>query len=238
MNTLISAIVLATTHLFAGKLRFLKHTPRSRGFSFGSGVSVAYVFIHILPELSQAQMKLQSSLNMVWSFLEHHVYIVALLGLTVFYGLERFAKTLIHRNEIIGHTRDIFWLHIAAFGIYNILIGYLIGQEEKSDIRDLLLFCLAMALHFVVNDHGLRQHHKRIYDRIGRWVLSIAIILGWFLGSVTEINQGIVAVLFAFLAGGIVLNVLKEELPGERESCFWSFACGTLIYTVLLLAVQ
>ena len=131
-----------------------------------------------------------------------------------------------------------FWLHIAGFAIYNILIGYLIGQREKSDIRDLLLFSLAMALHFVVNHHGLRQDHKIIYDKIGRWVLSIAIIVGWFLGSVTEINQAIVAVLFAFLAGGIVLNVLKEELPEERESCFWSFACGTLSYTILLLAME
>lgn len=129
MNTLISAIVLATTHLFAGKLRFLKYTPRSRGFSFGSGVSVAYVFIHILPELSQAQVKLQSSLNMVWSFLEHHVYIVALLGLTVFYGLERLAKTSLAESETTGKPTDFFFLHIAAFAIYNVLIGYLLVQR-------------------------------------------------------------------------------------------------------------
>ncbi|NJL21613.1 MAG: hypothetical protein HC895_13625, partial [Leptolyngbyaceae cyanobacterium SM1_3_5] len=45
------------------------------------------------------------------------------------------------------------------------------------------------------------------------------------------------AVLFAFLAGGIVLNVLKEELPEDRESHFWSFAIGAIGYAVLLLGL-
>lgn len=43
------------------------------------------------------------------------------------------------------------------------------------------------------------------------------------------------AVLIAFLAGGVVLNVLKEELPEERESRFWAFAIGTALYAALLL---
>jgi hypothetical protein len=42
-------------------------------------------------------------------------------------------------------------------------------------------------------------------------------------------------VLFAFLAGGIVLNVIKEELPEERESRFPAFVVGTGGYAVLLL---
>ena len=43
--------------------------------------------------------------------------------------------------------------------------------------------------------------------------------------------------LFAFLAGGIVLNVLKEELPRERKSRFWAFALGTVAYAALLLTL-
>ncbi|WP_290883701.1 hypothetical protein [Fischerella sp.] len=76
-----------------------------------------------------------------------------------------------------------------------------------------------------------------VYDRIGRWILAAAIIIGWVLGSSTEIDQAAIAVLFAFLAGGVVLNVLKEELPEERESRFWAFVLGAAIYTALLLAL-
>jgi hypothetical protein len=44
------------------------------------------------------------------------------------------------------------------------------------------------------------------------------------------------AVLFAFLAGGGTLNVIKEELPSEQESLFWAFVLGAALYTALLLA--
>ncbi|MBD0264876.1 MAG: hypothetical protein ICV78_19765 [Tolypothrix sp. Co-bin9] len=235
------AIGLAIIHIFSGKLHFLKTTQRRYWLSFGSGVSVAYVFVHILPELSKAQVTLQSTLDIGLAFLEHHVYLVALLGLAVFYGLDRFAKKSRQRSQKMGKgdvtSLDVFWIHIASFAVYNALIGYLLVHREESGIKSLLFFSFAMALHFVVNDDGLREHHKEIYDRIGRWLLAAAIILGWVIGSGTEIHQAAVAVLFAFLAGGIVLNVLKEELPEEQESRFWAFALGAIGYAILLLAV-
>ncbi len=46
------ALSLAAIHVFAGKLRFLDVTPRSRWLSAASGISVAYVFVHVLPELN------------------------------------------------------------------------------------------------------------------------------------------------------------------------------------------
>lgn len=51
----IFAVTLALIHLYSGKLRFLNTMPRSRWLSMASGVSVAYVFIHILPDLSEQQ---------------------------------------------------------------------------------------------------------------------------------------------------------------------------------------
>jgi hypothetical protein len=51
----------------------------------------------------------------------------------------------------------------------------------------------------------------------------------------TNINEAATSVLFALLAGGIVLNVLKEELPEERQSRFSAFALGAAGYTILLL---
>ena len=49
------AVAFALIHLFIGKLTFLNALPRSRWLSFAGGVAVAYVFLHILPELSGHQ---------------------------------------------------------------------------------------------------------------------------------------------------------------------------------------
>jgi hypothetical protein len=239
--SVVLAVGLALVHLFSGKLRLLEEIPRSRWLSIGSGVSVAYVFVHILPELSTAQETIQGVVGGGLAFLEHHVYLVALIGVAVFYGLERAANLSRERNQKAGRgdvtEAGVFWLHICSFAIYNALIGYLLLHREESGIQNLLFFFFAMALHFVVNDHGLREDHKESYDRIGRWILAAAIIVGWVIGQGTEIHEAAIAVLFAFLAGGVILNVLKEELPDERQSKFWAFALGAAIYAALLVSV-
>lgn len=56
-------------------------------------------------------------------------------------------------------------------------------------------------------------------------------------GAATRIHELLVAAIFAFIAGGVILNVLKEELPEERDSRFSAFAAGTFGYAVLLLAI-
>src|SRR5829696_9068335 len=54
------------------------------------------------------------------------------------------------------------------------------------------------------HDHGLREHHKDAYLRKGRWVLAAAVVLGWVVGLLTEIPEVAIAVLTAFLAGGVI----------------------------------
>ncbi|GET41554.1 hypothetical protein MiSe_63660 [Microseira wollei NIES-4236] len=134
------AIGLALTHLFSGKLRFAP-IPRSRWLSAAGGVSVAYVFVHILPELNQHQAVLEQVESGVISYLEHQVYLIALLGLTVFYGLERMAKLSRQRGKGDITSPGVFWLHIASFSIYNALIGYLLLHRNRA-----LLVCCCFLL--------------------------------------------------------------------------------------------
>ncbi len=94
-----------------------------------------------------------------------------------------------------------------------------------------------MALHFVVNDYGLREDHKEADARVGRWLITAAVFLGWVVGLATEIPEATLTILTAFLARGVILNVLKEELPEERQSRFWAFALGAGAYATLLLTL-
>jgi hypothetical protein len=96
-----------------------------------------------------------------------------------------------------------------------------------------LLF--AMGLHFLTNDFGLRQDHRGSYDNRGRWFLAAATLLGWAVGALTTLPALATGFLFAFLAGGVVLNVLKEELPEDRQSRFMPFALGAGGYAALLI---
>ena len=232
---------LVFLHLFAGKLRWLDLMPRYRWFSLGAGISIAYIFLDILPELNKAQEEIEHSGSPIVEDLENHVYILALIGLAAFYGLELLAQRSRQFNrktkESDCTSLGVFWVHIGSFAIYNALIGDLLSDAEERGLVSALLLFVALAGHFIVNDYSLREHHKHDYDRRGRWVLAGAIILGWVLGNSIHLDEVAIATIWAFVAGGIILNVLKEEIPENRESCFWSFLVGAGVYSVLLLAV-
>ncbi len=234
----LAAALLALIHIYAGSLKFLKSTPRSNWLSFGGGVSVAYIFVHVLPDLGAAQADFQAQ-TQVLNSIEHHIYVLSLVGMLAFYGLERAAKISreqsVQEGEGDATQPGVFWLHMASFSLYNALIGYLLMHREEPGLWSLCLYAFAMALHFMVNDYSLCEDHKHSYRHKGRWILSAAVICGWVVGTQIEIHEVATAVLFAFLAGGIILNVLKEELPRARESRFWTFALGAFGYSGLLL---
>ena len=237
LYTAIAALLLALTHLFAERLKF-SALPRSKWLSFAGGVSVAYIFIHILPELEEHQQVLREAIG---ELLKHHSYLIALLGLAIFYGLERAAKLSQKSqredeiNDDIEVSKSIYHLHIGSFALYNALIGYLLVHRDDDGWLALFYFFLAMAFHFLVNDYGLVEHYRNLYRRQGRWIVSGAIIGGYSIGMLTEIPEYWISVLFAFVAGSTILNVLKEELPEERKSNFWAFVLGIGLYTALLL---
>ncbi len=246
----VAVALLVVVHVVTPFLRFLEGSPRSMWLSIAGGVSVAYVFVHLLPELAAGEEQVGRAVRDT-AFAEHHVYLIALLGLATFYGLDRMAKTSRSQRQgapvrggreaesaaQAGTSPAVFWIHIGSFAVYNALIGYLLLHREVMTLGALAFFTFAMALHFVVTDYGLNEDHKAPYRRIGRWVLVAAVAAGFLVGTASEISKAAIAVLTAFLAGGVILNVLKEEVPSERQSRFWAFAAGMAGYAALLLTL-
>lgn len=243
MTSLAYALGLALVHLGAARLRFLGGTPRSRWLSLAGGASVAYIFVHLLPEIAETQRHLSEALPS-W---ERAAWLLALAGLALFYGLERRVQrradpdgtTVADADETASEAplpAADFWLHIGSFALYNGVVGYLLRAGEFDGAAALATFFAAMALHFLVNDFGLQRHHRRLYEARARWLLAAAVLAGWALPSFVHLPEAALGGLLALLGGAVILNVLKEEVPAERESRFWAFALGAAAYAALLLA--
>ncbi len=236
--SLLAALVLAAVHFLTGRLQVLDDLRRRRWLSAAGGVSVAYVFIHLLPLLAAGQDVMSNAEFDMLDYLEHHAYLLALAGLMCFYGLECMIQR--HRNRLPDQAEShagLFWLHIASFAGYNALIGYILVHRESPAALELVWFTVAMGLHLLVNDFALQSAHNRLYRRCGRWVLAAAVLVGWALGTATEVSELAVAALAAFVAGGIILNVLKEELPEENNGHVGAFIGGAAAYAIVLLVV-
>ncbi len=235
------AVAMAYIHTLGGRLQFLHVVPRCTWLSIAGGVSVAYVFVYILPRLARSQELVNLAGILKMRYMESHIYVLALIGLTAFYGLERAAKSARNRNRQAGQGdhagQTVFWLHMSSFAIYNFLIGYLLVHREAPGMFGLALFFVAMSMHLLVNDFALWTDHKDAYRDRGRWILASAVLAGWTVGIITGIHELVLAGLFSFLSGGVLLNVMREELPEDRDSRFWAFALGAGVYTIVILTL-
>lgn len=195
--------------------------------SAAAGASVAYIFLHLLPQLAGAHAAQGMDSEVVF-------FALALAGLVTFYGLEH----ALRRHDEGRADAGVFHLHVAAFAIYSLTIGYLMMQREAEGTLPLLLYAGAMALHFLASDSSLRVGHRAAQAARARHVLAGAVLLGGALGAAFKAPPLLVDALFALVAGGIVLNVLKEELPDQAGSHFGGFALGAGLYGALLLALE
>jgi hypothetical protein len=145
------------------------------------------------------------------AFADHHVYLIALSGLATFYGLDRMAKT--SRSEREGApVRD----------------GRAAEEQGASTDREIFW------IHIGCSRPTTPLSGTCSY---GRWVLVVAVLVGFGVGLATELSKAALAVLTGFLAEGVILNVLKEEVPSERRSRFWAFAIGMAGCASLLLTL-
>ncbi len=243
LASLVTVLALAIVHVCAGTTSALRHRWQPRALSAASGISVAYIFLDLMPALADGQDLIDRS--GLLADLEQHVYIMAVVGLTVAFWVETASRNSRRRRRDAGESDQTgnatFALSIVSFCILNATIGYAVASPGAEVVEPLWIFAVAMGLHFLINDHSLAEHHGARYQRIGRWLLCGGLLTGWIIGTVPslEIPPAALALVFAYIAGGMIMNILRHELPDtDRSADVAAFAVGAAIYGVIILSLS
>lgn len=225
--SLMGVLALAVLHMAAGHLH-RGAAVRPLWLTVASGMAVAYVFVHLLPELARSQTEwVEARQDRVLDWLDSQIYLAALSGVILSLALDRASRT---------RRGSGFWLQLTSYAIYNALIG---GFALRiTGVVPMILAVLAIGAHFVLNDHHLYARYREAYERTGRWVLAASIVIGWLVAAVWTEPVVVVAAVLGLVSGGIVANVLKEELPETNTGRFSPWVAGALSYAVLLLALK
>lgn len=231
----LGAVLFCAAFLIGDRIRPLQlivRDPRSIA-SFGAGISTAYVFVHLMPELAEAREAFASSASRTLRYEGIVIYVVALVGFLAFYGLQHFRKRV--QEESASGAEGAFRLDIAGWAGYVLIAAYLLSHSLTDTAASTIAYAVAIAFHLVAADHTLRLEHGVAYADKGRFVLTGAALVGWLLGVLVTLPLTVTTAAVAFVSGAVIMNAALMELPAEREGRFVAFAIGSAVYALILI---
>jgi hypothetical protein len=220
---LLIVALLTVAHLASPWVRdrLRAHTPAL--VSFGGGVAIAYVFVHLIPDLEAGH-----------EYIGDRIHVLALAGFLLFYTIElQIARRMTSDGETRGGGE--FWLVIAISWVYTWLIIVALPAAITTGFLFALLGGLAIGLHVLYKGYVLHLHHREAFASRGRYVLAFAPLAGWLTHVLLQPSEVVFDVVLALLAGFLMQSVFREELPSLSTARLRWFVAGAVIFLLLVL---
>lgn len=233
VSSIITGIAYLIVQLFSNKLIASSRLGHNRWMSFSGGIAVSYVFVYVLPSLHYYQQQyVENETNLA---METELYFIGLIGVLIFFAVHKAAV----RAEKTHRTGEgsFFWIQIGFFAIYNMLIAFIVFGTDVKGV-EAVFYGIAVGFHYMALSHDLWREDKERYERTGRYILAGGIIAGWLAGMLISFSSFVLAVIFAFISGAMIFNVLKKELPPEEDAHLPAFLTGALLHTAVTLTLK
>jgi len=231
---IICLVAIGSCHWVAGLISKQSEAVQNRWASVGGGAGLAYIFIHLLPELTTGGSTISDAIGMEHflpnAMTESLLFLITMLGVFIPYVLGVIGKRNSNSNK---------WNSSASLGIFalvNYLYAYSLPSLLTTGLTYGVLFTVAIAAHVLLADRTLAKDHPLVFRRRFRWVGTVAVIIGGFHAAAFHpISDLTLAVATAFVGGSLLLSVFQEELPDAKHSRLGWFSLGLCVMSALLL---
>lgn len=156
---LVITLALMVSHYLSPLISKIPGAGERRITSFAGGFAVAYVFLHMLPELVEGNAAIGEALKEVvplTPLLDLGIFLLALFGFTVYYGLELLAQKSAQQGG--QATMRVYHLHLFMYCLYNFMITYTMPLRVQTGVFYAVIFTVAMGLHFILSDRNFNRH--------------------------------------------------------------------------------
>lgn len=230
--------MLITVHLLAGHFHQVVGPGRSPVHSFLAGITTAYLFLKLLPELGAPGAIVGDDPS------EGHrrlAFAIALLGFITFYAAEIWAHRTSGTKPRVREERRVYQLMLVTLTLFNAGLAFLLPHQIATHGPWLTgTYVFAIGVHLLVLDHAIAEVHGGRYGIRERAIHSGGLVAGFVLAITLGANAWDIATqpLTAFLAGAIALQVFREEIPAYNNGHPIAFALGATILGLLLLMAE
>jgi zinc transporter ZupT len=197
---------------------FSKASPNKMKFiSFSAGVSVAYIFLVLLPEIYSGAI----TINRL-------IFLSILFGFAIFHIIEKYI-----RQNFTGPAlrKEHKLIHSATSFIYFFMVGFLLVKVTGTNILNGTLLFIPIMLHIIIDSLPRRATKKRHL----RALHASSAFLGAVSATFIEIGNAGNVVLLGAVGGALLYTVVRESLPKERKGKPMYFITGLLLFTVVIL---
>lgn len=234
-------LFLLFVHWIVPRLRRMNSFNDAILNSIGSGLSLGFVFLHMIPSfvnnipaLKQLAYSnfLQEENNLLFV-----IFLFVIAGFCVWYWLEKLADDRTKKGEESGFF--IYSCHIGMMTFTSFSITCLMHPMGGESLFGLLLFTLVMAFHFVLEDHCLSHHFPSRFKHSGRYIIMVGALVGWLfsLYDSQQIQTLFTTFINAFLAGTLILATAKTEFSLLKGKSHFPTFLASLIVKALIVFI-
>lgn len=219
IDIVVIALVVVFVHLASPQLARL---IRNKGnyASFSGGLAVAYVFLHLLPELDEGH-----------EFLGERIYFVALLGFTFLYGFEFWLR----RRSRVEVQKAHYALQMGIAMVYSALLVFTLGTQLPATLALTVVFVIAIGMDLLSDDIDFLEDFDDRFRKQGRFLVAAAGAAGFALSLVRRPHEVYIDLLTAVLAGFMLYSVFRDEVPTASKAHFPMFLTGLGTFLVIHL---
>jgi hypothetical protein len=199
---------------------FSKASPNKIKFiSFSAGVSVAYLFLSLLPEIYSGAININRML-----------FLSVLFGFGFFHIIEKYIRQNFHGNKL---RKEHHMVHSVISFVYFFAVGFILVKVTESSVVSGVLLFIPVLLHIIIDSLPRRvtkKHHIKIFGASSAFLGAIA---------ATFINPGVMVnlSLLGVVGGALLYTVIRESLPREREGRPMYFITGLLLFTIIIMVL-
>ena len=161
-------LAIGSCHWLASWVASRSEQQQRRWSSVGGGAGLAYVFVHLLPELASGGSELSKARGLIdyvpTSLVEALLFLIALLGVLVVFSLNVLMK---QRDDAPPLA---VWLQLSSFAAINYLYAYSLPSLISTGLAYGILFTIAISAHVLLADRTMAARHPTIFRTRLRWV--------------------------------------------------------------------
>ncbi|MFB6245877.1 MAG: hypothetical protein ABEJ03_06050 [Candidatus Nanohaloarchaea archaeon] len=220
------AFTLSGLHFLGEEIDEYLEGYREMVVSFGSGVSVSYIFVRLLPEFHRAA---SSSSRFVFSF--------PLIGFSSVHLAEKYLA----KSSITGERlrKDYAELHTGFLFLYHASIGYLIATLVAESAVSGLLFILPVVIHVAVSSISVSELHEELSRRLSmKLLVSVAPLLGVTIHVLGSIPSRTFTPVFGAVTGMFFYIAVRDSIPHGEDGRPLEYLAGMTLYLAVMVAAS